>query len=357
MENNMGRKEYFFKSLILSAIIMGIFGVGFLDKFLILDKKLNYILFFAGYLLYSFVSVRATSRYGRNVKNTIMNSVFPLVLYLSIIIWSSNKVSLIIAVLLMIVLISIELVYEGGSIKRRLRKIRRYMWTSFRVELFIFMIVTIIGTGLFAYISGTQGGLTTVFKEDVSDYGEEEYREEDKLQNNIEVISKVEMWNELDDDTKIESIEAVFRVESRYLGEEGIPALKITKTDEYISGYYDSNQDMICLSKEIFDGDDGYLVLGSVCHEMRHRYQYMQCELYEKIKNDSDYEVYRNMICWSVEKVYLEEFENYVTVSESLENGSIDDYGNQWIEIDADYYEEKAIEEYKEKIAEYLKNE
>lgn len=272
---------------------------------------------------------------------------------MSMFIWSFSIVTMWIMLGGGIVLLLVEYLFadkKGNQLKTYLKK---YAWTSLRGTMCWFMLIT---------IGVTFGGpdilcLGSSYREntaELKDEAEEGYRVEDSLANNIELVSKVEQWEELTDDVKKCWVEAILRIESRYLGEEGIPSWMVIETDENVGGYFDCEKDMICISRSAYEKADGYEVLRILCHEMLHRSQKMEVEFMQKIMADSEYEKYQDMWIFQEMLQYEEEFDNYSSFSNSSSEEEIEAYFTQTIEYDAYVYSSASVEEYKKAIDEYL---
>lgn len=171
---------------------------------------------------------------------------------------------------------------------------------------------------------------------------------ENSITANLGTISKLEMWDELSDDEKNVVLFAILRVETRLLGLNDIPKVRITDLD-FCSGY-DDEENVIYLSRDIYEKpSDVYKIVDSLSHEVYHAYQKEVIELYFKMYTDKKYEKERNLFLFRDAIIYSKEILEY-------ENGfnDINKYLSQELERDAFQYGKKAVEEYRECVSGYL---
>lgn len=170
----------------------------------------------------------------------------------------------------------------------------------------------------------------------------------DSLDENIETISKLEIWNELNEDEKNKVLYAILRVENRYLGISNMPKVGICELDSY-SGY-DDDENRIYISRDIYENpEDPYIILECMAHEMFHCYQHDLIELYSKLYSDKAYQEKKNLLLFSSSIVYGKEILEYENGYKDLEK-----YRTQELEIDAYQYSMDTVNEYRERVAEYL---
>ena len=171
---------------------------------------------------------------------------------------------------------------------------------------------------------------------------------ENSLQNNLDILVKVENWDAIDDDEKKKILYTILKIEKRYLGLNTMPKVSIVDNMESFSGY-DRNEQKIYLSKDVFYGADGYLVVECIAHEMFHMYELELIDLYMKIYEDEKYKDQRNLLLFERSVVYSKEISEY-------ENGynDMEIYMQQELEIDAYNYSKDVTEEYRERIQKFL---
>ena len=151
-------------------------------------------------------------------------------------------------------------------------------------------------------------------------------------------------------------LETVVHIECRYLGmRDSAPSLELAYLEEGLLGQYDNEREVITLSCNyiVDSGSSGYLVVQVLCHEIYHRYQRYQVNLFQAIRDSDDTAKYANLLFLGNTEVYEEEFSNYI----SPDDNSVVSYylySSQKLERDAEKYGNASVVDYYEQIRSWV---
>jgi len=172
--------------------------------------------------------------------------------------------------------------------------------------------------------------------------------EEQTIENNIETVKLLqqEEWEKLSTDEKMNVIQCVANIESRYLGLPQELNVEGAILGTNTLACYIEEMHMIQINIDHLETAPAHEILNSVCHEARHGYQHCLVDVY----NHTD-ETYRNLQLFHSAQSYAREFDDYV-------DGYADFYSYyaQDCEEDSRQYAEFAVYDYYEKIDFYLNN-
>lgn len=164
--------------------------------------------------------------------------------------------------------------------------------------------------------------------------------------NNIDTILLLQekVWNKLTIQEKLDALQTVANIEARYLGLPNELNVGTANLGEYTNACYNDRAHTISIDLDHLENDSVHDVLGSLLHESYHSYQHRLVDAYRTADNDfKDLQIYKSAA------QYEQEFNNYV-------NGNYDFglYYYQKCEMDARDYAENAINDYYDRINEYL---
>jgi len=166
------------------------------------------------------------------------------------------------------------------------------------------------------------------------------------IANNIDVVSQLDenTWCQLSTQKRLDTLQTVADIETYYLGLPHKLNVELGNLSETTRACYDDSTHVITINIDHFDCDAASEVLGSVCHEAFHAYQYRLCDAYDSVDEE-----YKNLLIFYEVQNYKQEFSNYV-------NGKDDayDYYLQLCENDARSYARKSVADYYMKINTYL---
>lgn len=178
------------------------------------------------------------------------------------------------------------------------------------------------------------------------------------LSENIETIKLIrnnDIFQELDYEKKCEVVEAIMQCEARYLGLCKIH-LEFAEMEETILGKYISKTKTITInSKPLKDGTkiggSNEAVLRTVLHECRHCYQELLVDLFKAATPEQ-----RNLYAFTSEGVslWLQNMNDYYTVSNESDSNGYLHYRNQALEEDARRWEDVEMIDYFNRIDELL---
>lgn len=171
--------------------------------------------------------------------------------------------------------------------------------------------------------------------------------QEATIANNIDCLSRLDNseWFSLTFEEKLDVLQTIVNIECRYLG---LPhELNVVATDmerDTILGNYSDRSHTISVSVKSLMYDAPCEVVDTVCHEAYHAYQHCLVDMYNSCDDQyRDLKVYRRV------KKYEVEFGDYITGTEDFCG-----YYEQACEEDAREYAASAVEDYYNKIHEYI---
>lgn len=174
--------------------------------------------------------------------------------------------------------------------------------------------------------------------------------EEFSLKDHVEEIAVIgtDEWITLSTKEKLNVLQTIANIEKVYTGidhELNVGSHPLKK-DTNIA-YYDNTKNKIIINQNVLDSEaDGYKMLNAICHEAFHAYSWQLVDVYEKL-DDED----KRLLCFQQANQYRKEFADY----KDAESYGYKAYSKQYVESDARTYAEKAVEEYRGYIEEYLK--
>lgn len=192
-----------------------------------------------------------------------------------------------------------------------------------------------------------RGGLLLPEQNAVSTYGGEY-----TIAGNMDTILLLqeEEWKELSLDERMDVLQCICNIESNYLGLTREIHIYTSKLDDHVMGYYNDFTSSIQISIDLLESGDPSEILDTVCHEMFHAAQHRYVEIYEGLDDESK----KSYFLYNA-SVYADEFKNYKSGRESEDISAIVEYYGQRCEYDARSYAKESVEDYYQRIGEYLK--
>lgn len=167
------------------------------------------------------------------------------------------------------------------------------------------------------------------------------------ISNNIDTVLLLqeEEWVSLTTQEKLDTLQTVANIEAHYLGLPNELNVGAANLDEDTLACYDDRTYTISIDLNHLESASVYDVLESCCHEAYHSYQHRLVDAY----NSTD-EYLRGLRLFDMAAQYNYEFDDYA-------NGNSEFYAYyfQDCEIDARDYAEDAVEDYYNRIDEYLR--
>ncbi len=301
-------------------------------------------------------------KYERNVVSLLNCTLLPLLFYESITMWKySNKVIYFDIAGLIIAISSGLIITRRKALRVRPESRKKYIAVKSVHTVSLVCCIALLGTCIYGR-SLIETHHRVVYS-DVSYQTSEEQNNipdyDNSLSANISEVAKVDPeggWGSLSLLEKTKVLEAIIRVECRYLGmRDSAPSLELAYMEEGLLGQYDKEEDVIRLSYNyVVDArSSGYTVLQVLCHELFHRYQKYQVEMLKAIQADQDTEKYSNLLVLDTAGTYKDEFENYITPNDDSPWSYLF-YKSQQLEVDAEKYGNESVSDYYEKIQTYL---
>jgi len=300
---------------------------------------------------------------SRNVTSVILIVTFPQVLSEILSFWKyaapvrCMTIGTILLSALMCVFLSVRI---GRRIPYNTKRARRYRRNRILKYFVSFACPLLLGAAVYGRIA-RMDHWSVMMREVLAAYndsGSGENSDPNCLASNIETISKLDPeggWKDLDLEQKSEVLEAIIRVECRYLGMEDVyPKLNIAYTDQdELLGYYDREKDIITISY-LYMCDmnaGGYGVCQVLCHELYHRVQFYQVKMLEALEATEETRKYADLLLLHDTNVYREEASHYYSGKDNYFR-----YASQQLERDAEQYGNEAAMEYYQAVQEYFGN-
>ena len=278
----------------------------------------------------------------RNRISVATTTSLPFIIYTLISFWKSVHVLfyVFISVGVALSIAYLVLLWSRGNNGLSKAKLKRRIWKSFVsvrniIVTSLAVIPIIIGIS-FMFSSGYAAAKTTP-----------KYSgDENKLANNIEIVSKLdnEIWPGLSTKEKLEVLQTVANVEARYLGLPHELNVQLGALQEDNLASYDDRSHIITISVDHIEFSSPEEILDSLCHECYHAHQRRACDAYDTMDDE-----YKELLEFYNLQVYEREFADYVSGEENEEK-----YYNQLVERHARAYGAMSVEDYYEQINKYL---
>ena len=153
-----------------------------------------------------------------------------------------------------------------------------------------------------------------------------------------------EKWIELDVEEKLDVMQTIANIEASYLGLPNELNVSVANLQENRLGSYSDGIRTIYIDLSHLESASAREVLNTCAHEAYHSYQHRLIDAY----NSTDENV-KNLMLYKKAVTYQAEFENYVDGTQDF-----DLYYGQSCEADARKYAKSAVEDYYNKIYDYL---
>lgn len=168
------------------------------------------------------------------------------------------------------------------------------------------------------------------------------------ISNNIDkvLLLQEEEWEKLTTQKRLDVLQTIANVEAHYLGLPNELNVGVSNLKENTLASYDDRTHTISFDLDHIENDSVYEVLNSCCHEARHSFQHRLVDLYNIIDED-----YKELGIFQSVPQYDQEFNGSIN-----SDNDIYSYYEQHCEIDARNYADDAVDDYYNKINDYIKN-
>ena len=333
--------EYFLRHLYIAAWLCFIYyGILFVSipK---LDVNISKAIFFAGNQIIWFVLSAFTPAKERNKYNAFFNVVLAYIPYFLITylpVYTSFITPFIAVTVILSALYFAYILNKKIKNKRNFKRIlinrTRFALKGVKVVAAVMACVLLLTTYLCTFFG------VNLIKSDVPvlESANVDEAEQWTVKNNIDTVKLLQEkeWRKLTTDEKLEVLSVVRNIETAYLGLSYEIRLTVKPTNTNTLGYYDHKERTVVISHDLITSGKAEACLSTLCHEMRHAYQYNQIEAYRSVD-----EQYKNLSMFYSISVYEEEFNNYISGEEDYLA-----YLFQNSEINADKYAEEAVKDY-----------
>lgn len=267
---------------------------------------------------------------------------FPFILYTLISYWKSIHVLFYVFISIgsILSIAYLVLLWSRNGNNRSKARIKRRLWKSFisvrNINVTCLVLIPIIlGVGLLFRGGYVSANTRPAYSGD-----------ENKLANNIEIVSKLDkdIWPTLSTKEKLEVLQTVANIEARYLGLPHELNVQLGALPEDNLASYDDASHIVTVNVDHIEFSPPDEILDSVCHECYHAHQRRACDAYDTMDDE-----YKALLEFYNLQVYEREFSDYVDGEENEE-----EYYNQLVERHARSYAAMSVEDYYEHINKYL---
>ncbi|MDO4485555.1 MAG: hypothetical protein Q4C46_03065 [Bacillota bacterium] len=153
-------------------------------------------------------------------------------------------------------------------------------------------------------------------------------------------------WKNLNTKERLEVLQTIANIESNYLGLSHELNVCAEVLGENLVGRYDEQRHRIEININFLKNENPEELLGTICHEAYHSYEYQMIYVYDSIDEKE-----RELMIFRDVPDYIEEFSSYT-------HGEVDfeDYEAQTVEVNAREYAKIAMQEYKMRTTDYIKS-
>lgn len=166
------------------------------------------------------------------------------------------------------------------------------------------------------------------------------------LDNHLKSVSKIYdgSWKELSTKEKLEILQIVANIECNYMGLPHELNVCAEVLGENLVSRYDEKRHRIDVNISYLEQEVPEELLGTVCHEAYHAYEYQMVYLYDSVD-----EKQRQLMTFRNVPEYKEEFSSYTDGYDDFEK-----YESQVVESNARTYAKIAMQEYKTRTTDYI---
>lgn len=229
---------------------------------------------------------------------------------------------------------------------RAKRNKRRVIMKRLYKSIYVYLSIIAIGMGVLLFSILCPLMLRhSFFRSSVKPTSEDTLREQ-TIANNMDMLLSLqdEKWMELNVEEKLDVMQTVANIEAYYLGLPNELNVSVVNFQGTELGSYSDGIRTIYISLPHLESASAREVLDTCCHEAFHGYQHRLIDAY----NSTDEDV-KNLRIYKKTVSYQEEFGNYIEGEQDF-----DGYYEQLCETDARKYAKDAVEDYYNKIYEYL---
>lgn len=169
---------------------------------------------------------------------------------------------------------------------------------------------------------------------------------EQTIANNMDMLLflQEEKWTSLNVEQKLDVMQTVANIESYYLGLPNELNVSAVNHESGILGSYADGTHTIYISLEHLEKDSAHDILNTCLHEAYHSFSHRLVDAYNSTDEDL-----KNLRIYKKAVSYLKEFNNYISGTQNFYA-----YHEQLCETDARKYAKDAVEDYYNRIYDYL---
>lgn len=161
------------------------------------------------------------------------------------------------------------------------------------------------------------------------------------LEDHIEEISRINSWNSLTADEKLNMMNLIAKIESDNLGLEETPLVRIQNMKDSLLGSYSEEENLIRINVDHLEDQDKSQYIKTIAHECFHAWEYKIIDVYGSLQNDN----IKGLYPYNKASIYKNELDNYVSGGDDYKK-----YSSQAVEQDAEAYGNSRCQLYMEKI-------
>lgn len=158
-----------------------------------------------------------------------------------------------------------------------------------------------------------------------------------EVDENRLVCLNEELWDQLDEQERLDVLGVVALSESVYLGTPDMPPIQGAYLGGYIVGQYDWEKGTITIDLQLLGQASAADCVDTVLHEMYHHYQHCLVECYAAMESE-----YRTLRAFQRVPEYMEESQNYQSDGMEYYDQSLEEDARDHAEYRASYYFERA---------------
>ena len=173
------------------------------------------------------------------------------------------------------------------------------------------------------------------------------YSKDITVAENIEIVCQFQeyIWETLSISERLAASQVIANIERGRLGISTPLTIEADSLSESGYGYYDDRTYRIVLNIDYLLYGSAEETLDTLCHEAFHAFEHRLVDAYDSLDDSS-----KDLMIFSTAVKYKEEF------TESSHNFDYFDYFFSNTEIDARNYAERSVDEYYQRIDEYVAN-
>ena len=154
-----------------------------------------------------------------------------------------------------------------------------------------------------------------------------------EVDENRLVCLNEDLWDQLDEEERLEVLGVVAQAEGAYLGTPDMPSVHGAYLGGYVVGQYDWERESITIDLQMLGRETAAECVDTVLHEMYHHYQQCLMDCYAGLEEE-----YRALRAFQRVPGYIEETEHYQTDGMGYYTQSLEEDARAHAEERTDYY-------------------